>query len=194
MSSEVEEEKEDEDKKESDASPDSKAFSLRIPRVNVSDEKTKRSSKRVNSPSPSLSSDEEAKREKPKPKRKRRSKKEMNLSDVKKESSSSDVKKEPTENKDEETTANAKIKTPSQKSSKERALLRIEHFKKLLRIAGIRHNFKRNELDEYKSNKAKLDYLKSLFEKAGFTGKKILFRSYVNLIFIMIRWFIDQRM
>ncbi|CAF4133596.1 unnamed protein product, partial [Rotaria magnacalcarata] len=39
-----------------------------------------------------------------------------------------------------------------------------------LRISGIRLIIKRTELDQFKSNKAKIDYLKSLFDKGGFTG------------------------
>jgi hypothetical protein len=42
--------------------------------------------------------------------------------------------------------------------------------KKLLRISGIRLMMKKSELDQFSSNKAKIDYLKSLFQAADFTG------------------------
>ncbi|CAF2787198.1 unnamed protein product [Rotaria sp. Silwood2] len=154
----------DEDKeKDDDSSPTSKEFSLRIPRVDLSDEENKQVSKR----SSSVSSDDESKQEKIKPKKKRKSKKEITATktvDTMKNSS-------PNQDKDEQTTTNDDTKKSSQKKSQgDHAQLRIERLKKLLRISGIRLIIKKTELDELRSNKAKINYLKSLFNKAGFTG------------------------
>jgi hypothetical protein len=84
---------------------------------------------------------------------------------------SDDESKEPSE-KDEQTTTNTvETKKPSQKKDKnELAELRIDHLKKLLRIAGIRLIFKKAELDELPSNEARIKYLKGFFGAAGFTG------------------------
>ncbi|CAF3798770.1 unnamed protein product [Rotaria sp. Silwood1] len=214
--SDIDEDKENE--KDDDSSPTSKEFSLRIPRVNLSDEENKQVSKR----SSLVSSDDESKQEKIKPKKKRKSKKEKkttmnttknsspsqdkdkqtttnddtkNLSpsqdkdeqtttndDTKKSSSSQDKDEQtttnddtknlsPSQDKDKQTTTNDDTKKSSQRKSKsDQAQARIEHLKKLLRISGIRFIIKKNELDEFRSNKAKIDYLKSLFDKAGYTG------------------------
>ncbi|CAF1084767.1 unnamed protein product [Rotaria sp. Silwood1] len=216
FSSDIDEDKENE--KDDDSSPTSKEFSLRIPRVNLSDEENKQVSKR----SSLVSSDDESKQEKIKPKKKRKSKKEKkttmnttknsspsqdkdkqtttnddtkNLSpsqdkdeqtttndDTKKSSSSQDKDEQtttnddtknlsPSQDKDKQTTTNDDTKKSSQRKSKsDQAQARIEHLKKLLRISGIRFIIKKNELDEFRSNKAKIDYLKSLFDKAGYTG------------------------
>ncbi|CAF4723233.1 unnamed protein product, partial [Rotaria magnacalcarata] len=74
----------------------------------------------------------------------------------------------PKQNKEKQTSADTK-KPVQTKSKDDLAQTRIEHFKKLLRISGIRLIIKRTELDQFKSNKAKIDYLKSLFDKGGFT-------------------------
>jgi hypothetical protein len=133
----------DEDKDVDDSSP-SKEFSLRIPRVNLPEEETQR----LNSSS-SSSSNEGSKQEKPKIKKKRRSKK---------------LEHEQT------TTDEPKKISPKKKDKNDQAQSRIEHFKKLLRISGIRFIIKNAELDQFASNKAKINYLKSLFQTAGFTG------------------------
>ncbi|CAF0752717.1 unnamed protein product [Rotaria sordida] len=161
LNSDIDENKENENEneKDDDSSPTSKVFSLRIPRVNLSDEKNKRSS--------SISSDDETKQEKIKPKKKRKSKKETTATTNTKKNSS------PKQDKDEQTTTttNDDTKNLSQKTSKnEKGQSRIEHLKKLLRISGIRFIIKNTELDELRSNKARINYLKSLFDKAGFTG------------------------
>ncbi|CAF3830411.1 unnamed protein product [Rotaria sordida] len=160
LNSDIDENKENENEneKDDDSSPTSKVFSLRIPRVNLSDEKNKRSS--------SVSSDDETKQEKIKPKRKRKSKKETTTTTTNTKKNSS-----PKQDKDEQTTTNDDTKNLSQKTSKnEKGQSRIEHLKKLLRISGIRFIIKNTELDELRSNKARINYLKSLFDKAGFTG------------------------
>jgi hypothetical protein len=108
--------------------------------------------KRLNS---STSSNDESKPEKPKLKKKRRSKKDT--TDTTKKS----LEKEDTAEQDD-------TKKPIQKNP---AQSRIEHLKKLLRISGIRLLIKKTELDELSSNKAKIDYLKSFFDTAGFTGE-----------------------
>ncbi|CAF0804068.1 unnamed protein product [Rotaria sordida] len=159
LNSDIDENKENENEneKDDDSSPTSKVFSLRIPRVNLSDEKNKRSN--------SVSSDDETKQEKIKPKKKRKSKKETTATTNTKKNSS------PKQDKDEQTTTNDDTKNLSQKTSKnEKGQSRIEHLKKLLRISGIRFIIKNTELDELRSNKARINYLKSLFDKAGFTG------------------------
>ncbi|CAF1071892.1 unnamed protein product [Didymodactylos carnosus] len=46
----------------------------------------------------------------------------------------------------------------------------IDHLKKLLRTSGIRLIVKKAELEQHPSIKDKIKYLKSLFEKAGYTG------------------------
>ncbi|CAF0752516.1 unnamed protein product [Didymodactylos carnosus] len=46
----------------------------------------------------------------------------------------------------------------------------IDHLKKLLRASGIRLIVKNAELEQYVSKEEKTEYLKSLFEKAGYTG------------------------
>jgi hypothetical protein len=62
-------------------------------------------------------------------------------------------------------------KKPTQKKDKsDQEQSRIEHLKKLLRISGIRHSIKKTELDELSSNRKKINYLKSIFDTAGFTG------------------------
>ncbi|CAF0802878.1 unnamed protein product [Rotaria sordida] len=160
LNSDIDENKENENEneKDDDSSPTSKVFSLRIPRVNLSDEKNKRSS--------SVSSDDETKQEKIKPKKKRKSKKETTTTTTNTKKNSS-----PKQDKDEQTTINDDTKNLSQKTSKnEKGQSRIEHLKKLLRISGIRFIIKNTELDELRSNKARINYLKSLFDKAGFTG------------------------
>ena len=63
-----------------------------------------------------------------------------------------------------------KKKLHQKKDKNDQEQSRIEHFKKLLRISGIRIIMKKSELDQFSSNKAKIDYLKSLFQTAGFTG------------------------
>jgi len=98
--------------------------------------------KRLNSSSSSSSSNDESKQEKLKLKRKKKIK------------------------KDEQTIDNTKKSL--QKT--DQAQIRIEHLKKLLRISGIRLIMKKTELDQFTSKKAKIDYLKSLFDTAGFTG------------------------
>jgi hypothetical protein len=108
--------------------------------------------KRLNS---SSSSNDESKPEKPKLKKKRRSKKDT--TDTTKKS----LEKEDTAEQDD--TKKSIQKNPAQS--------RIEHLKKLLRISGIRLIIKKTELDELSSNKAKIDYLKSFFDTAGFTGE-----------------------
>ena len=134
----------------------SKPFSLRISRVILSDEEDKYLSKR--SSLPSLTSHDESKQEKSKLQKKRTRKKET------------------------VTTADVTEKS-SQKTSKHHTRLsRIEYLKKLLRKAGIRNRIKNSELDQFSSNKAKINYLKSLFATAGFTGttlKSICFFSFL---------------
>jgi hypothetical protein len=46
----------------------------------------------------------------------------------------------------------------------------IEHLKKLLRISGVQLIIKKSEFDELSSDKAKINYFKSLFDAARFTG------------------------
>jgi len=168
----------DEDKEDNDSSPTSKEFSLRIPRVNFPAEENKRLSKR----SSSSSDDDRPKQEKPKPKKKRRSKKETAPKEtIKKRSSKkkdkdeqavNDIKQSSDEKEQDEqaiTTENTK-KSSKKKDEDDKAQSRIEHLKKLLRISGVRLMIKKTELDELPSTKAKINYLKSLFDAAGFTG------------------------
>ncbi|CAF3550901.1 unnamed protein product [Adineta steineri] len=75
------------------------------------------------------------------------------------------------ENDEQSTTTTNDKKKPSQKKDKnDQGQSRIEHLKKLLRISGIRLIIKKTELEELKSHKAKINYLKSLFDTAGYTG------------------------
>jgi len=147
LSSEIDDD-DKETEKDVDSSPASKEFSLRIPRVNLPDEENKR----LNS---SSSSNDESKQEKPKLKKKKKGKKQT-----------MDTNNKSLEKQDEQTIDDTK--KSSQK--KDKAQARIEHFKKLLRISGIRPFMKKTELDKLTSNKAKIDYLKSFFDTAGFTG------------------------
>lgn len=124
----------------------SKEFSLRIPRVNLVEE----GKKELNSSSSSLA--EEAKEEpKPKTKRKRRTTKSI-------------------EKPSEQPSNEDNKKSSEKKDTNDRAQSRIDHLKKLLRLSGIRLIMKKSELEQFSSNKAKIDYLKSLFDTAGFTG------------------------
>jgi hypothetical protein len=154
LSSEADEDKDDDD--EDDLSPRSKEFSLRIPRVNLPAEENKR----LNTSSSSLSNDE-AKKQKTKPKKKRRSKKEKVPIDATQKDN------------DEQTTATTTEepkKSIQKKDKTDQEQSRIDHLKKLLRISGIRLMIKKTELDELASHKAKINYLKSFFDNAGFTG------------------------
>jgi len=166
----------DEDKEDNDSSPTSKEFSLRIPRVNFPAEENKRLSKR----SSSSSDDDRPKQEKPKPKKKRRSKKETAPKEtIKKRSSKkkdkdeqavNDIKQSSDEKEQATTTTENTEKSSKKKDNDDKAQSRIEHLKKLLRISGVRLMIKKTELDELPSTKAKINYLKSLFDAAGFTG------------------------
>ena len=129
----------------------SRAFSLRIPRVALSDEEDTYLPKR--SSPPPLTLRDESKQEKSKPQKKRARKKETVTRTHVTEKSSQIASKNHT--------------TPP----------RIERLKKLLRKAGIRNRIRNSELDQFSSNKAKIDYLKSLFDTAGFTGATFVFIS-----------------
>ena len=132
----------------------SKEFSLRIPRVNLPEEEKKQ----LNSSSSSSSSLTEEAKEEPKPKTKR------------KRRTTKSIEKPP--NEDDK-------KSSEKKDTNDRAQSRIDHLKKLLRLSGIRLIMKKSELEQFSSNKAKIDYLKSMFDTAGFTGW--LFASLIDL-------------
>lgn len=138
----------------------SKEFSLRIPRVNLPEEEKKQLNFSSSSSS-SSSSAEEIKKEKPKPKSQR-----------KKRTTKSIEKVEQTPNEDEK-------KSSDTKDTNDRTQFRIDHLKKLLRLSGIRQVMKKSELEPFSSNKAKIAYLKSLFDTAGFTGE--IFASSIDL-------------
>lgn len=95
------------------------------------------------------------------------------------ETPKSDEKSEETSKSDEklEATPDEDTKKISQKKdADDRGQLRVDHLKKLLRLSGIRPIMKKSELEPYSSNKAKIKYLKSLFDAAGFTGLTLVFR------------------
>ena len=238
---------EDEEDADDSASPNSKAFSLRIPRVHLSkaprkraasssiDEPTeqrttsKKKAKRTKAPvsvdvaekpsdeaeavsdlsSPVKDQDEEE-QESPVPaKKKRASKKEKRVDEEaptdkptpvkvpkkrasKKEDGDTPVKvtkkrvskkqkvvdvevsttKSDKEDEDADEPASTEVtKKPAAKTdTDEKGQARIEQLKKLLRTAGIRQIVKKATLEELPSIKARINYLKSLFDEAGFKG------------------------
>lgn len=162
LSSEVEEVEQDE--KDDSSSPSSNGFSLRIPRVSMK----KKNRKRVSS----SSSNEDSEPEKTETKKKRISKKKPAVVETKPESP---VEKEKVEEEDEDepvptNTPEASKKTWKKKENGDPLQARIENLKKLLRTSGIRLMIKKTELEELPSDKARIKYLKSLFDTAGFTG------------------------
>ena len=158
-----------EEDKTADNSP-SKEFSLRIPRINLPEEEKKKQQQQQrisSSSSSSLNEEPEAEEEeKPTVKKKRRSTKSKKKPE---QSPKSDEKPEPTP--DENTK-----KLSQKKDANDRAQSRIDHLKKLLRLSGIRAVMKKSELEPFSSNKAKINYLQSLFQSAGFTGLIFVFR------------------
>ena len=119
--------------------------------------------------------------EKKKKKKKRISKKKPAVTETKPESPVETKEEQEEEEEDESAptitsdpvatkTAETSKKTSKKKENSDPLQARIENLKKLLRTSGIRLMIKKTELEELPSDKARIKYLKSLFDTAGFTG------------------------
>jgi len=164
-----EEEEEEEEVVVESTSPNSKDFALRIPRVSL--EKDEKKDLNASSSSSSLAADDEVQEEKPIVKKRQRKSK------PKKEAIKSP--EEPSDEEEEKVEDETKATVPK-KDKTEQEQTRIDHLKKLLRISGIKTIVKKTELEPLNTNRKKINYLKSLFDAAGFQGLNL------TLIFLLI--------